>query len=430
MVAFPEKTTAMRSMQSSAAALPVRKVVALGMVALVTGLGHPEPTRASSARQGSTAPPAVIAVLERGMNVLHADFALPGGGDARLPEGLPKVTRVSLPAGGNFERRLQRARKGPLGSMRPKTLYYVRGTRVLVYSSGESTYSDLFEDRGHGTGVAGAAVGLKHGTNPDSLLVIVPDAGSAGWEWLAGQRWIDAVSTSYITVLYQRKMCHEAPFIEEMVAKGRLVFSGVGNGEQLGEVLSPSGVPQAYQVGGVDADGRTYLPRLDGYPTTTNRPYETGDRFFFESADSESLAGSMGFGGTSGATPSTAGRATELIQHARKILGSRFTGARRGLLARAEGARRLPNRGPLSDGDLTATELTDVLHHIAEPAEPPSPARYLVEGFGALNNDNVIPLGKAVLSGTAEMPERGQEEAMHEQVEAGRRAAYFEGRCG
>lgn len=313
--------------------------------------------------------------------------------------------------------------------MEPDTLYYVRGTRVLVYSSETSSVVDVFEDRDHGTGVASAAVGLKHGTNPDALIVLVPDRGPAGWEWLAEQSWIDAVSTSYITVLNGARMCHEAPFIEEMVDSGRLVFTAVGNGEQAGEVLSPSGVPQAYQVGGVDREGRTYLPRLEGYQSTSNRPYETGDRFEFKSADSESLWGSMDFGGTSGATPSTAGRATELIQHARMILGSSFTGADGEVLARKVGARGLPAKGPLADGDLTAAELTDVLHHIAQPAEPASPGRYLVEGFGALNHDAVLTLGKAVLSGSEELPQRAQDQTVHEQVEAARSALYFEGRC-
>lgn len=399
------------------------------LVALVVVDVDPASTRASSTGSKTAAAPAVIAIVERGMNVLHDDFALPGGRDIRLPEGVPPVTAVTLPDAGTFQERMELAQQGPLGSMTPDTLYYVRGTRILIYSSGQSSNNDVFADRSHGTGVAGAAVGVKHGTNPDALLVIVPDAGPAGWEWLARQKWIDAVSTSYVTVLHGTSRCHEARFVEDIVDEGRLVFSAVGNGEQAGEILSPSGVPQAYQVGGVDPDGRTYLPRLGGYLSTSNRPYETGDRFEFESADSESSSGSMGFGGTSGATPSTAGRATSLIQHAREILGSRFTGARGGKLARARGDARPPETGPLADGDLTATELTDVLHHIAQPAEPASPARYLLEGFGALNTDGVMAVGETILSGTAEMPERAQEQAMHEQVEAARGAAFFEGRC-
>lgn len=401
-------------------------------LALFVVAGAPGLTRAGPARgKGAPPPSAVIAVLERGMNVLHSDFALPGGRDAKLPPGVPKVTPVTLPSSGSFKERMQRVRQGPLGNMKPGTLYYVRGTRILIYSSGESSYVDVLQDRGHGTGVAGAAVGRRHGTNPDALLVLVPDAGTAGWEWLAGQGWIDAVSTSYLTVLYGTQRCHEARFIEDIVDQGRLAFTAVGNGEQAGEVLSPSGVPEAYQVGGVDADARSYIPGRPGndYPTTTNRPYETGDRFEFKSADSESLSGSMDFGGTSGATPSTAGRATRLIQYARRVLGSSYTGSRRGKLARREGARSLPRKGPLADGDLTAEELTDVLHHIAQPAEPASPGRYLVEGFGALNADGVLALGRSILAGRTEMPDRSQEQTMHEQVEAARRAAFFEGRC-
>lgn len=406
--------------RSSAAALM------LAFATSVLAVGEPAVgLTATRAGGGSTRP--VIAIVERGMNVLHEDFVVPGGGDVRLPRGAPKAIPVTLPKAGTFEERLKAAEQGVLGAMEPGALYYVRGTRVFVYSPRPG--GNVFADRSHGTGVASAAVGLKHGTNPEGLLVIVVDSGPSGWEWLAEQRWIDAVSTSYITILNGGSMCPEVPFIRDIIDKGRLVFTAVGNGEQAGEVGSPSGVPPAYQVGGVDPDGRTYLPRADGYVSTSNRPYETGDRFQFKAADSESLSGSMDFGGTSGATPSTAGRATELLQYARKILGSSFTGARRGLLARAEGGPRLPKKGPLADGDLTAAELTDLLHRIAKPMEPASPVRYLAEGFGTLNADGVLALGRSVLSGTAEMPERAEEQRMHEQVEKAREAAFFDGRC-
>lgn len=410
----------------------LHKSVARGVLpALATVLiAIPAPTRAnSSVAKPAPAPPAVIAVVEHGVNVLHSDFAVAGGGDAPLPRGLPQVTRVTLPDSGSFEQRLEEAQSGPLGHLEEDTLYYVRGTRVLVYSPPDSFTTDVFQDRSHGTGVASAAVGSEHGTNPDALVVVVVDSGPAAWEWLAKQNWIDAVSTSYITVLHGTERCHEEPFIKEIVDQGRLVFSAVGNGEQFGQIGSPSGVPQAYQVGGVDPEGRTYLPRADGYASTSNRPYETGDRFQFDSANSDSLSDSMAFGGTSGATPSTAGRATKLIQHARTLLGSSFTGARHQKLARAGRSALVPKDGPLADGDLKASELIDVLHHIARPAEPASPARYLIEGFGALNHDNVLALGKRVLSGRAKLPERPQEDAMHEHVETTRAATYFEGRC-
>jgi hypothetical protein len=389
----------------------------------------PSPTGAhAKPSRPPTAPPAVIAIVEDGMNVLHSDFTIPGGGDARLPRGIGKVTRVNLPTTGNFEQRLRKAQAGPLGHLEEDTLYYVRGTRVLVYSPSNSFSQDVFENRSHGTGVAGAAVGLKHGTNTDALLVIVVDRGPAAWEWLADQGWIDAVSTSYITILNGTERCHEAPFVQDIIDQGRMVFSAVGNGEQIGEIMSPSGVPESYQVGGVDSEGRTYLPQQDS-PSTSNRPYETGDRYDFPSTDSESLSGSMDFGGTSGATPSTAGRATELMQYARSLLDSSFTGALKKTLVRAGRSARVPKEGPLADGDLTSSELTDVLHHIAQPAEPASPFRYLVEGFGALNQDKALALGKRVLSGAAKLPDRAQEDVMHERVEAARSTAYFDGRC-
>jgi hypothetical protein len=137
--------------------------------------------------------------------------------------------------------------------------------------------------------------------------------------------------------------------------RSRLNLSEVGAGDN----ACPKGSPP--WVGGVDAEGRPYVnsSRALGTP---NRSYETGDRYSFEAATCEDDKGSMDFGGTSGATPSTAGRAAELIAHARFLLGSSYTGVRGGVLAKA--ARGCPSAAqrPLTDADLTSEELVDVLH--------------------------------------------------------------------
>lgn len=418
----------------------------LGALLLHTGFAPTTPAAPRRAREG---PPTVLAIVEPGgINVLHSEFrAAPGR--TSLPPGLPEdVETVRLPQGRDFAELVERASKGPLGHLEPGQLYHVQGTRLLLYPSPGRGIQNVFDNPDHGTGTASSAAGRRFGTDPDAWLIYVLGGDGPAWRWLASQSWIDGVSSSYYAVVPSGNgLCPEVRHIRSIAADGRLVFTAAGNQEQLGIALSPAGAPGAYQVGGVDEAGRTYL-RPDAFPTdpswasaTPTRPYETGDRFRYDAADPNSLDGAVTFGGTSGASPSTAGRATVLIRYAREVLGSSWTGARRGVLAAAparhlparravQGSMELPARGPLADGDLTAAELTSVLHHVAIPAEPPTPARYFVEGYGALN-DEAMRRAVDVLRGALPEPERPSEDAAHDAVESLREAAFSEvRRCG
>lgn len=404
---------------------------------LLLPAGFAPATPAAPGRRGER-PPTVVAIVEPGgVNVLHSDFRAARGGTS-LPAGLPEdVESLRLPRGRDFAELVDRASKGPLGRLEPGQLYHVKGTRLLLYPSPGRGVQNVFDDREHGTGTASSAAGGRFGTDPDAWLVFVLGGDGPAWRWLASQSWIDAVSSSYYSVVASGNgLCPEVRHIRSIAADGRLVFTAAGNQEQLGIAHSPAGAPDAYQVGGVDESGRTYL-RPDAAPTdpswasaTPTRPYETGDRFRYDAADPSSLDEAVTFGGTSGAAPSTAGRATTLIGYAREILGSTWTGARRGVLAAARPGRALPARGPLADGDLTAAELTSLLHHVAIPAEPPTPARYFVEGYGALN-DEAVRHAADVLRGARPEPERPAEDAAHDAVETVREAAFSDARrCG
>jgi hypothetical protein len=375
-------------------------------------------------------PPVVIAVVETGgLNVLHQDFGA-GGRTVRLPSGMPAAEKITLPSTGSFDERLAKAGRGPLGSL-PPGLYRVAGTRIVgVYVPPGSEPVDLLADRVHATGTTSSAVGLKHGTNPEALLVFVPVATSEAWKWVADQEWIDVVSTSYYTLVQSGSdapTCPARAAIGDIVASGRLVFSSAGNAEQAGPAFAPSGVPEAYQVGGVDENGFTYVPDpQDQEPSITpTRPYETGDRFAFPAADPDSLDGSVPFGGTSGATPSTAGRAAELIGFARRLLGG---GAAKRVLATSRQGVQPPPSGPLADGDLSSSELIEVLHNTAIPALPAFPTRYLVEGYGAVNAQS-IAAAKRVLAGKEPLPERPDDDMVHAQVEQLRGSFFPPVRC-
>ena len=387
----------------------------------------------AASRKRSSAPSSVIAVIESGgLNVLHSDFKLARGQKLVFPPGMPKTKWLSLPKQGTFEQQVQEVTSGAFGELKPNRLYWIRGTRLGLFVPDRAV--DVFADRFHATGTVSSAIGRKHGTNPEALAIFVPDGSEHAWEWLAKQSWIDAISTSYYTLIggeSESPTCPEYRSMRTIFEAGRLTFSSSGNAEQAGVAHTPAGSPYTYQVGGVDDQGHTYVPGVSGteQSVTPTRPYETGDRFSFPAADSESLDGSMDFGGTSGATPSTAGRAVELLHYARSLIGSKFSGAQKGALAIAAKEASLPSRGPLKDGRLGLGEFVNLLHHVAVPAEPASPVRYLVEGYGALN-DQAIERAKAVLRGKVAEPSRPDEDAMHDQVESARPLFFPGARCG
>lgn len=396
------------------------------------------------AANATTASPAVIAIVGEPdpLNVLHADFRTRDGRDAVLPAGMPRPVRVTLPTSGDFEDRMAAVEAGPLGSLKPNTLYYVAGTRLLIYSAkdqaGRFTSNVVTgADRAHSTGVVSAAIGRKYGTAPDALAVFVAGGGSSPWEWVASQSWIDIATTSDYAApqissgsnqTAESRLCQGAAAVRKIVGSGRLVFSSSGNTtDQPESITSPNGLPEVFQVGGVDAKGKTWMP---GHPEESDpfyaggnvvRPYETGELYSFTTAGPDTLDGTIHFGGTSGATPRTAGWAAVLVASARRLTSG---GRANGFYA----VGRKAARGPLSDGRLNGAEVADVLRHVAIPAEPASPGRYFVEGYGALNA-KAVATAVAVLQGRANLPARPDEDAAASAVRQARAAAFNNVRC-
>ena len=409
----------------------LKKIV--GAVVLATALGAAPALGSAAARPSFRPDPVVIAIVDiTGLNVLHREFAAPG--KVAFPAGMPEATSIHLPGGSTFDERLAAAQKGPLGKLEGERLYSIASTRIAgIYFAADGKHS-IVESRSHGTGTSSSAVGNTVGTSPNALLVYVPATGRDAWEWLANQDWIDIVSASY-TAITEDGTCPEADSVRKIVKRGRLVFAAAGNQEPFWPAMSPTGLAEAYQVGGVDRNGRTYLPPgEDGSVTnpirftdTTTRPYETGDRFIRDIADPDDDSRIVRAGGTSFAAPATAGRAARLIELARKILRTPPGNDSEALASLGPGGK-VPARGPLSDGELTNEELIDLLHHTAAPAEPPSPFRYLVEGYGA-HDATTMDLAARVLSGSDVAPARPEEDQMNERVEDARRRLFPSERC-
>lgn len=383
--------------------------------------------------------PAVIAIVgEKGLNPAHAEFRATG---SAMP-ALPPHQVVQLPdiaGSAPFSEVEQAMESGPLGRLEPGQLYRIDGTRLLVYIpaalSGPYNLISGSEDssgtphRRHGTGATGAAIGATHGTAPEAWAVFVATPDPSGYEWLAAQDWIDAASVSSYelkTVEGDVLPCPGARHVREFT-KDRVFFASAGNSDHSSYVTLNT-MPEFYVVGGVDADGNAVMPPrvpasadeeeiFFSVPYTT-RTFETGDRYEFVGADHDSLDGTDRFGGTSGATPTTAGRAATIIAAARALLGDDGTRPAAVLAARGDDAVG-PTSGLLADGDFTAAELTHVLHAVASP-KLVGPTRYLVEGYGA-STAATTQHALAVLRGDQPLPSRPDDDAVHEASEDARR---------
>ena len=429
-------TTAYRRAFRAALAAAVVAGLAVCTSAAAAGHSRPQPVR-----------PVVIAVVgDDGFNVLHQDFATADGREPMLPAGFPHAVSVRLPSSGSFQQRLSSAEAGPLGHLQPDTLYRVRNTRVIGVIAPSNTGQpptpvDLLADRLHGTGVASAAVGRRYGTAPNALLVFVVGEWSNAWKWVADQPWIDLAVTSDYTIVnaadptnVATMTCAGGEAIHDIAASGRLVFGSSGDNDQQGIVQAPLGLPDVYQVGGVNADG---TPWVGVHPNESDpqfatgqvtRPYVTGDLYSFEAASPDALTGPAPFGGDSGAAPLTAGRAATLLAAARGQLRTPNT-MHAGLLAWLGPAASRPAKGPLADGRLTAAELSLVLRHTATRSLPDSPASYAVEGYGALTSASMT-LAQSVLAGAAALPDRSQDDTDYAGVTAARSIIFNGARCG
>lgn len=377
-------------------------VVLLGVVLAASAAQAGPPEAAAS-------PPAVIAVIgERGLDPLHREFATRDGRDARLPAAVAgEAVRIELPRSGSYEDRHAAMLRGPLGDLQTNTLYYVRGTRLLIWTGMRGAGPVDQGDNEHGTGVASLAGGRTLGHAPDALIVMALDHFDLSWAWMAKQNWIDVgTSSAYDPLLGAAPVvCVGTAAVKAVRESGRLPFLIAGNGyfDTTGAAIGQS--PHVVRVGGTNEDGTSRLPGDGSNPASySGRGYDIAEQYAFTIAAYGTPDGYVEAGGTSGSTPLVASRAAGLIAYARQLVGDRGTGARTGALVVAPRGAKIPKQGPLSDGRLTANELLSAQLATAKPART-EPTRFAVEGYG-LFDDEAQALVERVLAGLAELPER------------------------
>jgi hypothetical protein len=409
-------------------ALSLAVALALGAAGLTAAVADAAP-RAGAA-------PVVVAITGEpgGVNVLHRDFRTPDGRTPPYPKGMPLPVMVVLPRGGSFADQRAALASGPLGRMRPGVVYGVAGTRLLLVNAGTTTYDGVQAEALHATGVADSLTGTRYGTAPNALVVVVLSEVDGDYPWLAANAaWVDlaATSTYPVRTTSSPTQCGGAAEVRRYTAAGHLLFSSSGNTtDQAEPLVAPHGLPETYLVGGADTNGSTWLP---GHPEESDpfyaagnvtRPYETSELYSFPAAAPDSTTGTTHFGGTSGATPRTAGWAARLVAHARTSLRS-TTGSTQGALA--VGPRRSA-RGPLADGRFTNDELVTLLHAVAvQHSGLPAGAAYAAEGYGVLNAA-AVRRAERILDGTEVLPSRAEDDQADDAAHQARAAVFA--RCG
>lgn len=406
------------------------RALVLTAAVLVAGLAT-GPAQSAPARAASSV---VALVGERGIEVLHAEFATMDGRDAVLPPALAaRAVRVPMPdRRWDYERRLAALRSGPLGRLRPNTLYYLSGTRLLVWTGSQSTRDAGVHGREHrhGTGTASLVAGRTVGTAPQSLLVAALGHSGEAWTWVAQQPEIDVATASGFDALAGSAplLCEGARAAAAFRRSGRLPYFIAGNGLFETLAFSPGHTPDVVRVGGVHTDGTPFHGQT-GAANYSSHGYDVAEAWTSPMAaagdDQEHELGS----GTSGATPRVAGRAANLLLHARRLVGDTGTGARGGALVVAKRGARLPRSGPLADGRLTADELLEVQLATSRPSMAAEGVRYGYEGFGWANAQ-AEQQARAVLSGTEPLPARPLDTAAHEAALAARAGVTAAKGCG
>ncbi len=311
--------------------------------------------------------------------------------------------------------------------------YWIPGTKIVgaidwTDSSGSNAASDsrpILDDDGHGTGSSSVSAGNRFGNCPACLLAFAE--GLQGDEWLVTQSWIDIVSMSVGTQGNVGFGIADSEHTRIAAERGQSVLFAAGNG--FGNAFD---VPMStYTSGSAGPDWHVVV----GAARTDNRRPVIGDANPVDISSwgdgtipSACISGTVSmcnFGGTSAATPLTAGVFGQVLREIRRAIGDTDAGQRPGQVVAS--GRPVPASTVLRDGRLTRAELWDVVLHTAEPfgtggapVPPyvhtwpgPESEDYLFGGYG-LATPQSAEHAIAVALGRAPKPSRETEDAFFE----------------
>ncbi len=397
----------------------------------------------------------VVAFIDSGVNPYHQDFRAPEfvHHPAKYIEGYPAEAQALKPS-------LDLADKAGYEAAREKDdalwkavkrdqLYWIPGTRIIGGisraagdTSGDWQERPILDDQGHGTGVVSVGAGRHFGSNPNALIVMVEGLGQRSLEWATAQPWIDVVSNSWGNTANLPLGDPESGRVA--TRRGQSIVWSAGNGatNTNSSTIFPAGGPveDPCKCKTPDSDnsitdpwsGPSWLVTVGAASPINGQAHwwhsipvdvaSFGSKWRAAGAwgvkpvvDEENVQ-TRDFGGTSCATPVTAGVLSAIIERARIELGD-TTGGQRPDQVVALGKKKLAS-GPLDDGKLTRQEAEALALKTATPVpadpekitwdyavRPTTPIYYLHQGYGVVTRDSKA-LALDVLLGKKELADR------------------------
>lgn len=216
----------------------------------------------------------------------------------------------------------------------------------------------------HGVGTSSVSVGNIHGSCPECLLVFVNGLGEDANRWVESQDWIDVQTNSwgYSAGVAVRDRFYAGSDVlsqKDAVERGQAIFFSAGNG--LANTFtapnptlfsSQEGPDWIVTVGAISpADGSSY--------TGHGKPADVASvGSGYPSAGGATVTANSTFGGTSNATPVTAGIYAKALYELRKM-GSRTQEAN--VVSVGGSCGEVNPDCALADGVLTYAELRDAV---------------------------------------------------------------------
>jgi hypothetical protein len=434
--------------------------------------GLPEAEQAACSLEAFKDKPfVVIAFVDSGINPYHQDFRAPEftHHPSQYIEGFPDTAEeVSLSydvadAAGYEEARSTDEDEGLLHELARNKLYWFPGTRIIGgYSTTNGSTSagrtdhKVIDENGHGTGVASVAAGQFYGSNPNALIVMVEGLGNASLNWATSQPWIDIVSNSWGNL--GNVPLGSTTGTLNGTRRGQTVAFAAGNGatNTNSSTAFPSGGPieDPCKCKTPDSNpsittqyGASWILNVGAISPINGQAHwwhsipvdvsSFGSKWRAAGAFGVTRAENRDFGGTSCATPITAGVLSSYIEKARIEFNDTVGGQRPGqaVAVLSEGGTA-PAAGPLADGTLTRLEGEEIVQKTAFPVaadpekitwdyavRPTTPTYFMYQGYGVVDR-NAKALGLKVLMGEEAMPVRTDAETWQTQVDTVRNALW------
>ncbi len=389
----------------------------------------------------------VIGVADTGINPYHFEFSAAAYPDpdvlaltdnfTRHPSeyipGYPADTQsLDITHGQGYFPAQDRAVWDGNTTIKAEEMYWIPGTKIVGAidaggSTGATSGADphpILDDNGHGSGSASVSAGNRYGYCPTCLLVVVEALDETV---VAKLPWVDISTNSfgYIAGLPIGPLVGPSEETRAAAERGQTTLFAAGNGvgNAFDVPVSTYGSDQTgpdwnITVGAIRRDNQRAIVG-DGIPVHISA-WGDGN---LPSACRTGTVGQCAFGGTSAATPYTAGVFGTVLTEVREAVGDGRAGQKPGQVVAAGVA--VDDSVYLADGALTRAELREAVLKTAMPLNQrnevspfPYPltapytgeANVLFEGYGAATPESA-QRAVDVLLGRTLLPERPFEDS-------------------